>query len=1145
MCRRLICLAAFILFSGLILAGTASAELVGWWKFDESSGNIAYDSSGNGNDGNIEGDPQWVEGQVGGALEFDGNGDYVDCGNAASLDIQGANAQVSIVLWVNTPDVSQVHGSLVTKGEWSDGYSLMIKGEPRKLWAVDSDTTLSADPLTNDQWYHVAVTTDGATGEVKFYIDGQLSGVRKKNASGIEQTSMPVNIAREQRGGGRWNFEGTIDDVRIYNEVLTQAEIHDIMKGEVYPFASGPSPADGDVNTKTWVTLNWSPGDFAASHNVYLGENFDDVNEGTGDTFQGNQATTYFLAGFAGYPYPDGLVPGTTYYWRIDEVNDANAASPWKGEVWSFTFPPKNGYGPGPADGAAFIAPDGTLSWIAGWGAATHYVYFGDDYDTVLNATGGTGQAGTTYDPGTLEFMKTYYWRVDEFDGATTYTGDVWSFMTGPAITDPDLLGWWKLDKDQGSVAIDWSGYSNHGTLVGGPQWVAGNIEGALEFDGTDDYVDLNDPAKLRITGNITLAAWIRSEGVGSERNIIAKGYVFDPHGEIRLQLNGSNYNVGSLDSNGQHEVSAVGADADISQWVHVAGTYDGSNWNIYRNGQLLNTAENSVGAVPVAVGWAIGARGGDMVDQLFEGLIDDVRIYDRALTQAEIAGIMAVQEAGSPNPYNGATGVKHTPVLKWKAGDNAASHEVYFGTDADAVKNATTASPEYKGTKILGDESYDPGQLAWATSYFWRVDEVNSANPDSPWAGSLWSFTTADFLVIDNFEDYDAGDNQIWYAWHDGLGYGTPGTADYYAGNGTGAAVGDETTPSYTEETIVHSGSKSMPLVYGNNKQGYAYYSEAEKTLSDTRDWTEEGVTELTIWFRGNPASVGSFVEGPIDTYTMTATGADIYGEADEFHYAFKTLNGAGSIIARVDSVEQTDPWAKAGVMIRDTLDAGSKFAAVYIMPTNADGTATNGCRFQARTDTDAGATSDTTVATAEQMAIIAPYWVKIERDVAGSFRASYSADGSNWRQMSWNPQSISMNTNVYVGLVLTSHNNSSTCQAVFSSVTTTGTTSQQWAHQDIGIESNAAEPLYVAVSNSAGTPAVVVHDDPAAANINTWTEWIIPLRAFADQGIDLTNVDRIAIGMGTQGNITIPGGSGKMFIDDIRLYRPREAAE
>jgi hypothetical protein len=136
-------------------------------------------------------------------------------------------------------------------------------------------------------------------------------------------------------------------------------------------------------------------------------------------------------------------------------------------------------------------------------------------------------------------------------------------------------------------------------------------------------------------------------------------------------------------------------------------------------------------------------------------------------------------------------------------------------------------------------------------------------------------------------------------------------------------------------------------------------------------------------------------------------------------------------------------------------------------------------------------------------------------------------------------------MSSNVYIGLAVTSHNASETCEANFSNVTTTGTVSGEWTNQDIGIESNAAEPMYVAVSNSTGTPAVVVHNDPGATTIDTWTEWVIPLSALADQGIVLTDVDRIAIGLGTRGNMTIPGGKGKMYIDDIRLYRPREAAE
>jgi hypothetical protein len=93
-------------------------------------------------------------------------------------------------------------------------------------------------------------------------------------------------------------------------------------------------------------------------------------------------------------------------------------------------------------------------------------------------------------------------------------------------------------------------------------------------------------------------------------------------------------------------------------------------------------------------------------------------------------------------------------------------------------------------------------------------------------------------------------------------------------------------------------------------------------------------------------------------------------------------------------------------------------------------------------------------------------------------------------------------------------------------------------------GDSANDLESMYVAISNSTGQPAVVIHDNPNAAQIDSWTEWVIPLKSFADRGIDLTDVDRIAIGFGTRGNMTIPGGRGKMLFDDIRLYRLEETA-
>ncbi len=223
-----------------------------------------------------------------------------------------------------------------------------------------------------------------------------------------------------------------------------------------------------------------------------------------------------------------------------------------------------------------------------------------------------------------------------------------------------------------------------------------------------------------------------------------------------------------------------------------------------------------------------------------------------RMLLSAGLGRIIEIIDsriASAPNPANGAVDVKQTTILTWSHGVFADSHQVYFGTDKDAVKNADTSSPEYKGSGNLGSESYDPGQLEWDTTYYWRIDEVNNTNPDSPWTGPLWSFTTANFLVVDDFEDYDVGNNEIWWAWIDGLGYASHPTKPSHPGNGTGSMVGDETTGSYMEETIVHGGGKSMPVFYDNS---ILRYSELEKTLTYPRDWTENGVSTLSIWFRG-----------------------------------------------------------------------------------------------------------------------------------------------------------------------------------------------------------------------------------------------------------------------------------------------------
>jgi hypothetical protein len=390
--------------------------------------------------------------------------------------------------------------------------------------------------------------------------------------------------------------------------------------------AYAPAPADGSLHPDTWANLSWRAGLSAVTHDVYFGGNFDDVNSGAESTFIGNQAATFLVVGFPGFPSPDGLVPGTTYYWRVDEVNDADPNSPWKGNVWSFSVPPKTAYFPNPANEAEGVSVDPQLTWTIGFGAKLHTVYFGETFEEVDTATGGQAQGTAEFTPGALKMAKTYYWRIDEFDIFETHKGDVWSFTT----------------------------------------------EGA----------------------------------------------------------------VAALD------------------------------------------------------------------------------------------------------PANGAVDVTQTPVLKWAPGLGT-SHEVYFGADASSL--------ELKGSGNLGSESYDPGQLEWNTTYYWRIDEANSTNADSPWTGPLWSFTTANFLIIDDMESYndldesDPASNRIYLAWLDG--FDNPGT--------NGSVVG-YANPPFAEQRIIHSGNQSMPFVYDNA----VGKSEATLTLTSNHDWTVNGVNTLTIWFRGSASN-------------------------------------------------------------------------------------------------------------------------------------------------------------------------------------------------------------------------------------------------------------------------------------------------
>jgi len=699
-------------------------------------------------------------------------------------------------------------------------------------------------------------------------------------------------------------------------------------------------------------------------------------------------------------------------------------------------------------------------------------------------------------------------------------------------IAQAGLVGWWRFNEGSGDTADDSSGNGHHGTLLGNPEWVVGpeGFGGALAFHPDKSIgVDCGVFDPTNGTGQFTIALWAYWEGTGTFQHFITKsaGWGADTM-MFQYELWGGHTNATYTDRIGVSHEPAGSVPFSImpkNEWVHLAMTFDRTNATLFVNGV------DEEGPKPFSIGPDVDAQveigynsnRPEISERTFHGSLDEVRIYDYALTEAEIQIVMQGGEgfpyALGPTPANGAINQDMDVSISWRPGDFAVSHDVYFGDNFNDVNEASRANPQ---NVLVGqnqeDTTYDPpGLLEFGQSYYWRIDEFNDTEPNSPWKGNTWSFTVIDHFIVDNFEDYnDYPPDEIFSTWLDG-----------WQDDTNGAIVGHDADftkgENIVETTIVQGGKQSMPFYYDNSDT--ADYSEAIRTFSPAQDWTREGVGVLSLWFRGHPPYVGGFTEGPAGTYTMTASGEDIWAAADEFHFAFKQVTGASAIVAKVESLDNTHPFAKAGVMIRDTLDADSRNVAVLITPEN-------GVRFQYR-NTTGGITERYF-----EEGLTAPQWVKLERTAGGLVRAYHSEDGVIWTR--FNLTQVSMDMPIYVGLALTSHVTDLTGEAKFSNVSFPGTSvDPQWTDQDVGMLSNEAEPMYVTVGDGSGTFATVYHDDPDATLIDMWTQWNVPLTDLSNQGVVLTDVSNLAIGFGSVDNPQ-PGGSGLVFFDDIRLYRP-----
>jgi regulation of enolase protein 1 (concanavalin A-like superfamily) len=711
---------------------------------------------------------------------------------------------------------------------------------------------------------------------------------------------------------------------------------------------------------------------------------------------------------------------------------------------------------PSPKDGATDVTRDVVLSWEPVSTAGTRNVYFGATYSDVNDAgavPASQGQAETTFSPAGLDYGQTYFWRVDEVNATpdgTVFRGNIWSFTTESYA--------YPISKVTATASSSQPG-----------------MGAARTVDGSG--LDLDDQHSTEMTqmwlSAMAKPVWIQFEFDKAYK--LHEMWVWNSNSLLETAMG-----LGAKDVKIEYSQDGVA-------WTSLDGVPQfarGTAMPTYAH----NTTVSFGGVEAKYVKLTIDSNWGGMSPQA--GL-------------SEVRFFYVPVQAREPQPVDGAKNVSVATDLIWRSGREAQSHALYLGTDADAV--AADSVPAV----TQAERSYTPDSLAYGTRYFWKVDEVGAAGTVK---GNVWSFTTQEYGVLEDFESYDDGDHRMYDTWLDGWVNGTRSTVGY-----TEAAQG-----TFGERKIVYSGSQSMPLQYDNTVS--PFYAETEREFATPQNWTEDGATALLLHLRGNAAGFYQAANGQI---IMNAIGTDIWDTADKFRYVYKNLSGNGTVVARVDSLVRTDGWAKAGVMIRESIHPGSKHAFICLTPDY-------GVSFQQRPETG------NVMSQVSTNAVVTSVWVKLTR-TGNAFTAQQSADGVTWTDVKFTtPVNITMANDVLIGLAVTSHNAAAATAAEFSNLATTGTVTGSWQIAEIGVEQpkgNSVEPMYVRVKDSSGASVTIASSDEAATQRPTWRQWAIPYSDLA--GVNLTRVKTLCIGVGNRKS-PAAGGAGTMYIDDIALGRP-----
>jgi hypothetical protein len=720
---------------------------------------------------------------------------------------------------------------------------------------------------------------------------------------------------------------------------------------------------------------------------------------------------------------------------------------------------------PSPTDESTDVPLDSVMSWTAGEFAATHDVYLGTNFDDVNNAGRShplgvlvsQGQTATEY-AAELEYGRTYYWRVDEVNAApdnTIVRGKVWSFTAEPyayPITP---------------VAATASSFQANMPP-----------ENTINGSGLSDADEHSTEIKhMWMTTGLVKPDWIQYEFAGVEK--LYEMWVWN-----------SNQLIENFLGFGAKDVT-VEYSADGQIWTALEDATEFAKATCSA-AYTHNTTVDFGGALAKYVKLTINSNWGGAVPQT--GL-SEVRFFTVPV------------KAFEPVPAVAATTVSVNTELQWRPGREATSHKVTIGVDSTAVTEDAVAAA------TATDHSYAPASLDFATTYYWKVDEVGGAGT---YAGDVWSFTTEEYAVIDDFESYNDDDNRIYDVWIDGV-----------TTQASGSQVGYDESP-FAEKSIVHGGLQSMPMMYDNTAS--PYYSEAEFAFQTPKNLTAGGARNLSLYYRGVSPSFKQTASGGI---LMNGIGSDIWGSSDAFRFVYKTLTGNGTIVARIDSLYNSNSWAKGGVMIRQNTDPGA--TNVLMAKTAVDG---SGATFQWRLT--AGATSANVDASTVNTTVTCPYWLKVQRS-GDSFTAYISPDGAAWTQMG-TAQTITMTGSVMIGLALTSHDAAVTTGAEFSNVAIIGNTTGDWQIAEIGTvqqEGNSAEPIYVTVKDNSGKSKTVVSSDAVASARMGWNHWTIPLSDLTSAGVKMTAVKSIVIGVGNKAAPTA-GGTGILYIDDLGFGTP-----